>query len=200
MKNKNLLIIFTRNPELGKVKSRLARSIGKEKALAVYKDLLIHTREISKDLEVDKRLYYSEEISVSDNWPTSIYEKKLQVGTNLGEKMKYAFKEGFASGYTKVVIIGSDIIDLRQTHIEQAFKVLDDYDTVLGPAQDGGYYLLGMKTLVPSVFENKNWGTESVFYDTLKDLEKHCISFLEVLNDIDLISDIKPDSELYKHL
>jgi rSAM/selenodomain-associated transferase 1 len=201
MKNKNLLILFTRNPELGKVKSRLAKSIGEEKALAVYKDLLEHTRRISTNLNVDKRRYYSVGISTEDNWGTSVYDKKVQIGNDLGEKMYNAFKEGFTSGYEKVILIGSDIIDLQESHIEHAFEALENFDTVIGPAEDGGYYLLGTKTLIPSVFKNKDWGTESVLKDTINDLDsKYAISFLEELNDIDVISDIKPDSYLSKHL
>lgn len=201
MSSKNLLILFTRNPELGKVKSRLANSIGKEKALSIYKCLLEHTREVTINLNVDKRLYYSEEISKGDKWDASIYDKKNQVGIDLGEKMYNAFKDGFTSGYGKVVIIGSDIIDLKQAHIEEAFDMLERFDTVLGPAEDGGYYLLGMKTLIPTVFENIEWGTESVLKNTIENLEnKYSISFLEVLNDIDVISDIKSDSYLTKYL
>lgn len=197
MRTKNLLILFTRNPELGKVKSRLAKSIGEEKALLIYKELLQHTRNISGNIEADKRVYYSENIAVLDEWDTEVYEKKLQQGKDLGEKMLHAFKEGFTSGYENIIIIGSDIYDLQEAHIKQAFKELKQYDSVVGPAEDGGYYLLGMKTLISSVFENKNWGTESVLKDTLVDLDKnHTISFLDMLNDIDLVSDIKADSYL----
>lgn len=201
MSTKNLLLLFTRNPELGKVKSRLAKTIGKEKALEIYKELLNHTRIISENLESDKRVYYSENISTSDEWNPSIYEKRIQTGNDLGAKMLNAFKEGFLSNYEKIIIIGSDIYDLKESHIKQAFDELDNFDTVLGPAEDGGYYLFGMKTLIPSVFENKEWGTETVLKDTLENLKgNYSISFLETLNDIDVISDIKNDSSLSKYL
>lgn len=201
MKNKNLLIIFTRNPELGKVKSRLAKSIGNEKALQIYKELLAHTRKISENLDADKHLYYTNEISNSDAWDASIYEKKIQVTGDLGIKMGNAFESAFLLGYEKVIIIGSDIYDLTQSHIEYAFSCLDKTDTVIGPALDGGYYLLGLKMYIPSVFKNKNWGSDSVLKDTVEDLDtKFSISFLETLNDIDVISDIKHDSYLVNYL
>ena len=201
MKNKNLLIIFTRNPELGKVKSRLAKSIGNEKALQIYKELLAHTRKISENLDADKHLYYTNEISNSDAWDASIYEKKIQVTGDLGIKMGNAFESAFLLGYEKVIIIGSDIYDLTQSHIEYAFACLDKTDTVIGPALDGGYYLLGLKMYIPSVFKNKNWGSDSVLKDTVEDLDtKFSISFLETLNDIDVISDIKHDSYLVNYL
>jgi rSAM/selenodomain-associated transferase 1 len=201
MKTKNLLMLFTRNPELGKVKSRLAKDIGEVKALAIYKELLKHTHKISKNKSADTWLYYSEKIDKNDLWETSDCQKKIQKGSNLGAKMATAFKEGFAAGYEKIIIIGSDIYDLQEKHIVLAFEQLLRYDTVLGPAEDGGYYLFGMNFFIKEVFENKSWGTETVLKETVLDLEeKYTLSFLEVLNDIDVISDIKPDSYLAKYL
>ena len=201
MRGKNLLIIFIRNPELGKVKSRLANSIGKEKALLIYEELLKHTRHITSELQLDKRIYYSENISNTDFWDSSCYEKRLQSDGDLGQKMLSAFEEGFSSGYENVIIIGSDIYDLKNSHIESAFECLLSSDTVIGPSEDGGYYLLGMNTLIPVLFESKPWGTEQVLELTIKDLiENYSVSYLEELNDIDVISDIKSDSNLYKYV
>ena len=201
MKNKNLLVLFIRNPELGKVKSRLAASIGNQKALNVYIELLNHTHQISLNVQADKNLYYSESVVNSDIWDETIFSKNVQRGNDLGEKMLNAFKDGFAEGHEKVVIIGSDIFELQSSHITNAFDDLEKFDTVVGPAQDGGYYLLGTKQLIPELFKNKKWGTESVLKDTIADLDGlFSVSFLETLNDIDVISDINPDSYLGKYL
>lgn len=200
MKNKNLLLIFTRNPELGKVKSRLAVAIGEVKALNVYKALLNHTKNITIDLPVTKQVCYSESIPKEDIWTADIYEKKLQHGTDLGEKMHNAFKDGFSKGYEKIVVIGSDCDTLSSELISQAFESLVTRDVVLGPAEDGGYYLLGMKKNISAIFKNKAWGTATVLQDTLDDLKGHSLKELIILNDIDVISDIKSDSYLNKFL
>lgn len=201
MRTRRLLLIFTRNPELGKVKSRLAKDIGQERALEVYKALLSHTNQITRDVEVDKWLYYAGGIPKHDIWDPEIFTKKKQFGDDLGAKMEHAFQEGFAAGYEQIVIIGSDMLDIQQAHIETAFKKLNGSDVVIGPAEDGGYYLLGVKQEIPKLFKNKSWGQSTVFKDTLRDLnDDYSCSFLEILNDIDVISDIKSDSRIYKLL
>ena len=200
MSTKNLLLIFTRNPELGKVKSRLAKDIGDEKALKIYIELLLHTKKISENIPVDKWLFYSENILENDFWPSEKFNKKLQKGSDLGEKMKNAFEEGFQNGYEKIIIIGSDICDLNQSHIENAFNHLTTNSSVIGPAEDGGYYLLGLTKMIPEIFRNKNWGTETVLQNTVVNLENYSnCHFLEILNDIDVITDIKNDSFLYPY-
>ncbi len=195
-KSDALLIIFTKNPELGKVKTRLAKSIGNKAALDIYKFLLSHTVSVTKSLEVDKIVYYSEEIPDEDLWPSESFNKKVQSGRDLGEKMKNAFQETFNSGYRRVIIVGSDLLDLSRDDLEQAFLELKKNDVVIGPAEDGGYYLLGMKSLNSEVFKNKAWSTSSVLSDTLKDLEGKKIKILETRNDIDEIQDLEKDSIL----
>ena len=101
---KNLLMIFTRNPELGKVKSRLAADIGEEKALEIYKFLLQHSQKITSPLKVDKQVWYSEEIWDNDIWPNDQFSKHLQQGKDLGERMQFAFEKGFAAGYKNIII------------------------------------------------------------------------------------------------
>ena len=194
---KERIIIFTRNPELGKVKSRLAQTVGDHAALEIYKFLVAHTRKITCDLAVDKVVYYSEYIAENDQWGPKRYTKALQVGSDLGMCMKNAFKDSFEKGYEKVVIIGSDIYDLGQQDIEEAFKQLDSNDYVIGPAQDGGYYLLGMKSLNTEVFKNINWGTDTVFSNTLRILEGNAVHQLDERNDVDYYEDIK-DNKVFQ--
>ena len=189
-KNKNLLLIFTRNPELGKAKTRLAKTVGDETALEIYKFLLQKTRDVSLKVTSDKAVYYSVKIRTNDIWDNEIYQKHQQNGEDLGIRMKNAFKDGFASGYKKVMIIGSDLYNLSSENIENAFNNLNDNDFVIGPALDGGYYLLGMNSLQENIFKNKDWGTETVRKDTLEDLKDKKVKLLEFKNDIDIYEDI----------
>jgi len=187
----NLLIIFTRNPELGKVKTRLAKDVGDQPALDIYKFLLNHTVSVTKDLEVTKEVHYSEEIQHNDIWDEKIFTKKQQIEGSLGEKMEQAFLSGFKNGHKNIIIIGSDLYDLNREDIEEAFNTLETYEYVLGPAEDGGYYLLGMNSFNTKIFKNKVWGTDTVLRDTLIDLKDQHILLLEERNDVDVYEDIK---------
>ena len=197
--DRELLLIFTRNPELGKVKKRLAASIGDESALRLYRHLLQHTAEVTKDLPVVKWVYYSEEIPEEDIWDQS-FSKKLQQGKDLGERMENAFRSGFKAGYKKIVIIGSDLYDLSKEDLKKAFLALDKSEAVIGPADDGGYYLLGLKFLPAEVFKNKNWGENTVFKATLKDLDNYSVDLLEIRNDIDRLEDLQQFPDLMKFI
>ncbi|MDL5510980.1 TIGR04282 family arsenosugar biosynthesis glycosyltransferase [Arenibacter sp. M-2] len=194
---KPLLIIFTRNPELGRCKTRLAATVGDETALNIYKFLLDHTKNMTKGLNMAKWVYYSDNIWENDIWDTSIYEKKVQSGKDLGERMSNAFKDGFNAGHEKIVIIGSDMYDLSENDLLEAFQILDHHGYVIGPAIDGGYYLLGMKVLNPSLFKDKTWGTDTVLKATLQDLHNENYSLLGPKNDIDYFEDIK-DIEIFQ--
>lgn len=190
----NALIIFTRNPQLGKVKTRLAKTIGDQKALQVYKDLLFHTMTETQNLDCAKFVFYDENIDTKDLWLGTLFEKKIQFGSHLGGKMQNAFQTLFDLGYQNCIIIGSDLFDLQANHINEAFHKLESNDVVIGPAEDGGYYLLGLKKVIPPIFKNKDWGTSTVLTDTLKDLENYKIEFLETLNDIDTFEDLEKSS------
>jgi rSAM/selenodomain-associated transferase 1 len=190
--HKNLIITFTRNPELGKVKSRLAKDIGEASALEVYKLLLEHTKNVLLRLDCDKAVYYSVKIRENDIWDSEIFSKHQQSGNDLGERMQNAFKNGFEKGYKNIIIVGSDLYDLNAEIINTAFKKLESHDNVIGPAVDGGYYLLGMKTLHPSVFKINNWGTQTVYKQTISKLNTNSVYVLDTLNDIDYVEDLEP--------
>ena len=198
--NKNLIIVFVRTPELGKVKTRLAKSIGDVSALTIYKLLLKHTESVLHDLSFDKVVYYSEKVEENDFWEARLFEKKLQKGADLGERMQHAFETAFDQGYKKVLIIGSDLFDLKSIHITTAFEALENHDLTIGPSLDGGYYLLGMKELYPAVFKNKKWGTDSILENTLKDLQQQNVKLLEALNDIDTFEDLQQQPDLLKKI
>lgn len=194
----NALIIFTRNPELGKVKTRLAKSIGNQKALMVYNDLLQHTMEQTQSLNCDKFVFYDSEIIENDIWKSEIYHKKLQSKGDLGTRMQVAFEWLFSQGYQKCIIIGSDLFDLKTAIINHAFEVLENKESVIGPAEDGGYYLLGLKKMNKAIFHNKAWGTSTVFESTVNDLSNEHLFLLNTLNDIDTIEDLKKTNYILK--
>lgn len=200
MNHKNLLIIFTRNPVLGKVKTRLAKTVGDKTALDIYTFLLKKTKEITLDSPCDKVVYYSEKLIKNDIWNCNSFRKEVQSGEDLGAKMKNSFYDAFENNYRKVVLIGSDIYDLESYHINEAFKKLETNDVVMGPALDGGYYLIGLKKMHPKIFDNKRWGSSTVRKDTLKNLEKVDVHLLPVLNDVDVIEDIEHHPAFTKFL
>ncbi|MCF6306502.1 MAG: TIGR04282 family arsenosugar biosynthesis glycosyltransferase [Flavobacteriaceae bacterium] len=195
--SKNALIIFTRNPELGKVKTRLAATVGNKAALEIYQFLISHTVKVSEKVNVDKYVFYSENIQENDAWNDTVFRKKLQHGGDLGERMNNAFKQLLKIGYEKVVIAGSDIYELTCKDIKNSFFALETDDFAIGPAKDGGYYLLGMKQLNSAVFRNKNWGTSTVFKDTMEDLKNEKVSLLAVKSDVDVYEDIE-NVEIFK--
>ncbi|HMG93958.1 MAG TPA: TIGR04282 family arsenosugar biosynthesis glycosyltransferase [Chryseolinea sp.] len=190
--SKQLLIIFYRNPQLGKVKTRLAAELGDSQALAIYLYLASYTRTITETITVDKVVFYSDYIDNEDNWSNSGYLKHIQEGSDLGDKMRNAFKYGFDKGYNSICIIGTDCFELSSSIISNAFEALTVSDAVIGPAKDGGYYLLGMNSLHEQLFRNKSWSTNSVFKDTLGDFKAAAIKFYELpeLSDIDKASDL----------
>lgn len=200
MNKENLLLIFTKNPVAGKVKTRLAKGIGDEKALEVYKFLLDHSHHISAPLELAKQVHYSQSIAESDIWSEGGFQKKLQVEGDLGEKMSAAFKAGFEEGYQNIIIIGSDLYDISSEDIKNAFSAFESNDYVIGPAEDGGYYLLGMKSLNSALFQNKEWSTSTVFEDSLKDMQDGKVEVLPVKNDIDTLDDIKDHPAFQKFI
>ncbi|MGB5237785.1 MAG: TIGR04282 family arsenosugar biosynthesis glycosyltransferase [Flavobacteriaceae bacterium] len=197
---KNLLIIFTRNIELGKCKTRLAKTVGPQIALDIYIFLVEHTSVISKNLTSQKWVFYSEHKASGDLFNDDIYEKYCQEGRDLGERMHNAFQLGFEKGFEKIIVIGSDIYDLEESDLNKAFKALDDAEYVLGPAQDGGYYLLGMKTPNAKLFENKSWGTDKVLDETLETIKGSEVFLLDQRNDVDTYHDIKDEAVFQKFL
>lgn len=190
--NKEAIIIFLKNPVAGKVKTRLAKSIGDEAALKVYLNLLKHTDETVSGLSSDKRLYYSDHIPDKNIFFHENNGAFLQQGRELGERMAAAFLETFREGYEKVVIIGSDCMQLKKENIQSAFNALDRKDVVIGPAEDGGYYLLGLKKLYPDLFLNKTWSSPFVLTETIQSVKNLGLQWalLPKLADVDEYSDL----------
>lgn len=188
----NALIVFVKNPVLGKVKTRLAATTSAEDALRIYSALVSHTQRILEGLTADLRVYYSDQREVNQGWPGKHCTVHVQQGNTLGERLHHAFLETFEQGYRKVVVIGSDCLELTSDHLASSFDVLTDHDIVMGPTFDGGYYLLGMKHFHPALFAHKSWSTALVYAQTLRDIEAMNLTWqvLDTLHDIDTVEDV----------
>lgn len=187
--NKTLLIVFVKNIILGKVKTRLAKTIGNQTAFEVYKALVDLTEKATQTLEADKRIYFSD-VVIPNKWPNDY--KAVQHGQDLGERMLNAFKKGFEDGYEHIILIGSDLPDISASIIEKGFEALNHNDCVFGPAEDGGYYLIGLNKMLECVFEDKPWSQSHLLEDTVKELRSKHITYssLKTLNDIDTLEDL----------
>lgn len=187
----NTLLIFIKNPEKGKVKTRIAQTAGEERALQIYLELLRHTREVALEVDARRILFYSDFIPDKDNWPSQDFQKMVQHGADLGERMSNAFLLGLIRPDDKAVIIGSDCATLTKEIVEEAFAKLDDYPFVVGPATDGGYYLLGMQRHTPEIFQEIEWSTEEVLSATLQKIKAlgETYFLLPELPDIDYEED-----------
>ncbi len=196
---KQALIIFARNPIRGKVKTRLAATLGEDKALSIYQSLLEHTVQITRELPCDRYVFYADGISLNDHWLNDVYRKENQVGADLGDRMHHAFDTLLHRSYEQVLIIGTDCFELTPDILENAFTILRKHDVVIGPSVDGGYYLLGMRQLYSFLFEEKAWSTNTVYNSTIQQLEMHQISYdtLPILNDIDTEEDWKEYNSKY---
>ncbi|SHG26185.1 hypothetical protein SAMN05443144_1236 [Fodinibius roseus] len=192
------LLIFIKNPERGKVKTRLAETAGDDTALEVYQKLLRITQSVTDQMNIHREVWYSRFIEQNDIWSGGQYKKKRQRGKDLGGRMKLAFREAFARGSGRVVIIGSDCPGLRPPILRQAFRLLRDHKVVVGPARDGGYYLLGMKEFYPALFDRKKWSTSAVCEQTIQQLDEMKVSYriLPELNDIDTQQDLDQSKHL----
>ncbi len=195
--SKKLLVIFVKNIKLGKVKTRLAKTVGDDNAFTIYKALVEVTENATENIDVDKRIYFSDAI-VDEKWLNNV--KSVQKGNDLGERMSNAFQDGFKDGYENIVLIGSDLPNISADIIHDGFKALNDNEVAFGPAEDGGYYLIGMSKFQNCIFEDKAWSTSNLLEETLSELKQKKIevSLIETLNDIDTFEDLEAHPEFLK--
>ncbi len=188
-KSNQALIIFARKPELGKAKTRLAATVGNKKALEIYFRLLTHTKLITENLPCDKYVFLTHE--QDDNFWNG-FNAEIQKDETLGEKMQHAFSLLFKKGYENVLIIGTDCPGITTEIVADGFKKLKTQDVVIGPAEDGGYYLLGMNKLQTDLFKDISWSSERVRQQTIDKLKKQNLthSLLPTLNDVDEEKDV----------
>ncbi|MDR7128322.1 rSAM/selenodomain-associated transferase 1 [Algoriphagus sp. 4150] len=197
---KDGLLIFQKNAELGKVKTRLAATLGDQAAFEVYGQLVQYTHSVASPCHAQKILFFSNfpEGDLSE-YPAN-YRFELQSGKGLGEKMRNAFQLLFDEKFDRLVIIGTDCAEITSEHISAAFEKLGTNDVVIGPAEDGGYYLLGMRIFIPGLFEGIPWSTDQVTSLTKEYLTRNEISFtlLPTLSDVDLEEDWERVKDKFK--
>jgi uncharacterized protein len=194
------LIVFVKYPEPGRVKTRLAADIGADEAARIYSRLAL--RQIGEAVaatDAPPFVFFdpAERDGEVEQWLAE-YDGRIalaaQMEGSLGERMHAAFRRIFSRNETRrAVIIGTDCPGLDAARIGEAFVALDAHDLVLGPAADGGYYLLGMRTLLPWVFEGMPWSTDRVLSATLDAAAAHGtrVGLLGELRDVDTVADLK---------
>ena len=191
------LIIFTRYPVPGKTKTRLIPVLGEEGATKLHRKLTERT------ISTAQKLFFYHPLSIvvnfagvnkylMKNWLGYTFIYQPQPDGDLGERMTIAFQKSFQCGYEKVIIIGTDCPTLKHNILREAFEALNQNELVLGPAEDGGYYLIGLRHFIPQLFQNITWGTSSVLEQTnaialSRDLS---IAYLPILADIDRPEDL----------
>ncbi|HWP93416.1 MAG TPA: TIGR04282 family arsenosugar biosynthesis glycosyltransferase [Thermodesulfobacteriota bacterium] len=192
------LLIFVKYPEPGRVKTRLAEDLGHEKAAEIYASMaesVIHN--LSESEEYKTIIFFDppDRKREMENWLGKRYRLLAQEGNSLGERMANALEKTFSLGAEKAVIIGTDCLEITEEIISRAFQSLDEMDLVLGPAEDGGYYLLGMKESIPEIFDDITWSTSQVLGQTINKIKTMGLKFslLKTLRDIDTISDFNND-------
>ena len=184
------LIIFIKNPELGKAKTRIAKTMGDEKALSIYKELLQHTLDTTLKVDCHRNLFYSAHVNKEDQWSEKDFLKQLQIEGGLGDKIRDAFQRVMKTA-DSCLIIGSDCGDMSEDILNQAFTALQSHDVVLGPTFDGGYYLLGVSKPDLELFDGVAWSTETVYDQTIEKVKAANATYFELpkLHDIDYEED-----------
>lgn len=182
----NLLIIFSKTSTVGKVKTRLAKQLGTDKALEIHNRLFTHTLDLASKSGIPSLIYLNK--NPSEPMP---FEFKTQKGEDLGKKMHNSFEDELAET-EKVCIIGSDCLELNTSDLNLAFQQLSYHDVVLGPANDGGYYLIGLKNPNQNLFADISWGSSSVMKETIAKCNENNLTYylLEPHNDIDRPEDV----------
>lgn len=193
---KKCILLFLKLPERGRVKTRLSEDLNEDAVLSLYKNFVLDLLEtLKRGRYVFKICFYPPDSQEKmSSWLGNDYSYMPQKGKDLGERMENAFTESFLEGFLKLVLIGSDIPDLTNKIIEKAFN-FDNYNAVIGPSFDGGYYLIGFKnnTFLPEIFEGIQWGTEKVFEKTIEIFKKnnYKVHILPKWQDVDRLDDVR---------
>ena len=194
---KNLLIIFAKYPEAGQVKTRLAATLGDTEAVRIYRscaEMVISAVgcDTADEYAAAIACWPPKKIPAIEKWLGLRLKIFSQQGHDLGSRMHHAFTDGFAEGYKKIIIIGADCPAVTRELIMRAFAGLDSADAVIGPATDGGYYLIGLRQPAAGIFKEIPWSTEQVCAQTLDQCRTSGMTFslLPELRDIDRPEDL----------
>jgi len=190
------LIIFLKAPVMGGVKTRLASQIGDDLALKAYQAMTADLRENLMEYEPLTWYFFDDPAGASLlNSPVSGERIRRQTGHDLGEKMSNAFAEVFREQVDLAVLIGSDIPHLDRPLVDEYFLRLTEHPLVLGPARDGGYYLIGFQRrhFAPRVFQNIAWSSATVFKETLQRAKESAITAYsgKMLEDVDTLEGLR---------
>jgi len=182
---KAALIIFIQQPLPGEIITKSGEALSEREVFSIQQQLSLHTYYTSINVSADKFLFYSNTIQHEDTWVNDAYKKYLQQGEDLSKRMMHAMEIIFQQGYSKAIIVCRQNIEIESFHLQRAFDVLNDYDIVIGPSQDGGYYLIGMKKLHHELFADKIAGKSSLLQQTLNDITKLRLTYhlQQVLGD-----------------
>ncbi len=197
MVNNQTLIIFTRYPEPGKTKTRMIPALGAEGAANLQRKMSEHTLKTARkwqQISGGKIVIHfaGGNMSLMSDWLGKDLKYYPQVAGDLGSRMKHAFNQAFDNSAEKVVTIGIDCPDINLALLNQAFSTLSEQDLVLGKAEDGGYYLIGLNHLIPELFHDINWGTSQVLAQTQNIANNLNLSttYLSTLRDVDRPEDL----------
>ncbi|SMC68560.1 hypothetical protein SAMN02746065_10711 [Desulfocicer vacuolatum DSM 3385] len=192
---KKLLILFLKYPEAGKVKTRLGQQMGYARAARIYEEMVTHQM---ADLTSDS---YDLALYVDDRHDIASYKEKFgenrryfyQRGRNLGERMARAMEHAFLLGYGRVMLMGSDVPLLDVVAVNSFFEHLLTADMVIGPAMDGGYYMIGFQNGIDisPVFKNIAWSTANVFESTMARSGHLNVRVEKIWFDVDTLGDFK---------
>lgn len=188
--NVNAVLYFVKYPTPGKVKTRLAKTIGEARAADLYRQLVEDNFSVLRECQsADLIVVFDppEDVEKIKQWLPQASRYIPQEGSGLGERLTRAFQWAFGQGYKQAAAFGSDTLHLTATIVEQGFAALADADVVIGPAQDGGYYLIGTNSFQPELFQGISWSTGAVLQQTYGHISRSGLShqILIPLEDLD---------------
>lgn len=197
MTDKRCVILFVKLPEKGRVKTRLALQVGEDTAVRLYENMALDVVDLLKGGRFPFRICFSppDARDQMTGWLGKEYDYLPQTGDHLGDRMEKAFANVFSEDVEEALLIGSDIPGLTIGILEEAFTSLVTNDAVIGPADDGGYYLIGFRknSFTPRIFHDMAWSTSAVFRETADRLHEASrkVHLLPELTDVDTVEDLK---------